>query len=220
MKIGLVGNPNVGKSLIFHQLTGLGVEVSNYPGTTIDLQHGNTCCGQERIEVIDLPGIYSLDGDSEEEETVRSFILSRRADVLVAVLDASHLERNLYLLLQLTEYRQPMLAVLNMMDEAEKAGIHIDTDRLSSLLGIEIIPTTAVHGRNTGQIIPAALAKARIPAVQVRYDHHIEAAVRSLVQVHGLTRAEAIHALTGMGTEPEVRDAVIALSAELERITT
>jgi ferrous iron transport protein B len=218
MKIGLVGNPNVGKSLIFHQLTGLGVEVSNYPGTTIDLQHGNTCCGQERIEVIDLPGIYSLDGDSEEEETVRSFILSRRADVLVAVLDASHLERNLYLLLQLTEYRQPMLAVLNMMDEAEKAGIHIDTDRLSSLLGIEIIPTTAVHGRNTGQIIPAALAKARIPAVQVRYDHHIEAAVRSLVQVHGLTRAEAIHALTGMGTEPEVRDAVIALSAELERI--
>ena len=218
MKIGLVGNPNVGKSLIFHQLTGLGVEVSNYPGTTIDITYGTTCCGQEKIEVIDLPGIYSLDGDSVEEEAVRSFILSRGADVLVVILDASHLERNLYLLLQISEYRLPMLAVLNMMDEAERAGIHIDTDRLSSLLGIEVIPTTAVQGRNTGQIIPAALKKARIPAVQVRYDHHIEAAVRSLVQVHGLPRAEALHALIGKGSEPEVGDAVVALSLELERI--
>ena len=218
MKIGLIGNPNVGKSLIFHQLTGLGVEISNYPGTTIDLQHGNTCIGHERIEIIDLPGIYSLDGESEEEETVRSFVLAKTADVLVIVLDASHLERNLYLLLQLTEYRQPMLAVLNMMDEAEKSGIHIDTDRLSALLGIEIIPTAAVHGRNTGQILPAARQKARIPTVQVRYDHHIEAAIKSLVQVHDLSRAEAIHALAGVGAESEIRDAVTALSTELERI--
>ena len=123
MKIGLVGNPNVGKSLIFHQLTGLGVEVSNYPGTTIDLQSGNTCFGKERVEIADLPGIYSLDGDSDEEQIVRSFVSSGRAEALVVVLDAVPLERNLYLLLQLAEYRLPLLVVLNMMDEAEKAGI-------------------------------------------------------------------------------------------------
>src|SRR5512136_2828528 len=123
MKIGLIGNPNVGKSLIFHQLTGLGVEVSNYPGTTIDLQCGNICFEKERIEVTDLPGIYSLDGESDEEQIVRSFVSSEEADVLIVVLDAGRLERNLYLLLQVAEYRKPMLVVLNMMDEAEKAGI-------------------------------------------------------------------------------------------------
>ena len=92
MKIGLLGNPNVGKSLIFHQLTGLGVEVSNYPGSTVNLQHGTTCFGKTKLEIIDLPGTYSLDGDSEEEKIVRSFVTRGEADVLVAILDAVHLE--------------------------------------------------------------------------------------------------------------------------------
>lgn len=98
MKFVLVGNPNVGKSLIFQQLTGLGVEVSNYPGTTVDLMRGNVCYEREIKEIVDLPGIYSLDGDSDEEKMVRSFIVSGQGDVYIAVLDAAHLERNLYLL--------------------------------------------------------------------------------------------------------------------------
>jgi ferrous iron transport protein B len=218
MKIGLIGNPNVGKSLIFHQLTGLGVEVSNYPGTTIDLQCGNTCFQKEMIEVVDLPGIYSLDGDSEEERTVRAFVDSGEADVIVAVLDAGRLERNLYLLLQVAEYRRPMLVVLNMMDEAEKSGITVDVGKLSSLLGTEVIPTIAVQGKNTCNIIPAVLSSARLPTVNVLYDHHIEAAVKSLRTIHNLDWNRAIQALLGHNDDPDVVEAAAALSEEIERM--
>jgi ferrous iron transport protein B len=218
MKIGLVGNPNVGKSLIFQQLTGIGVEISNYPGTTIGIQSGNTCFKHKIVEITDLPGIYSLDGDSEEEKTVRSFILSSQADALVAVLDASHIERNLYLLLQLAEYRLPLVVVLNMMDEAEKSGISIDIQRLSAMIGADVLPTTAIQGKNTDRIIPAVLTSAKIPSVQVFYDQHIEAAIKSLIEVYQVTRADAIQALIGRGKDQEIRDAVGVLSAELEKI--
>jgi ferrous iron transport protein B len=218
MKVGLIGNPNVGKSLIFHQLTGLGVEVSNYPGTTIDLQSGTTCFQKEMIEVTDLPGTYSIEGDSEEEKIVRSFVDSGEADVIVAVLDAGRLERNLYLLLQVAEYRRPMLVVLNMMDEAEKSGIRVDAGKLSSLLGIEVIPTVATQGKNTGSIISAVLSSARSPVVKVLYDIHIEAAVKSLKAVHNLEWIEAVQALLGHAKEPDVREAAAALSEEIERI--
>jgi ferrous iron transport protein B len=218
MKVGLVGNPNVGKSLIFHQLTGLGVEISNYPGTTIDLQSGTTCFQKEMIDIIDLPGIYSLEGDSEEEKIVRSFVDSGKADVIVAVLDAGRLERNLYLLLQVAEYGKPMLVVLNMMDEAEKSGIQVDTVKLSSLLGLEVIPTVATQGKNTGSIIPLGLSSARSPIVKVLYDHHIEAAVKSLKTVYNLEWIEAIQALLGHAKEPDVREAAAALSEEIERM--
>lgn len=218
MKVGLIGNPNVGKSLIFHQLTGLGVEVSNYPGTTIDLQSGTTCFQKEMIEVTDLPGTYSIEGDSEEEKIVRSFVDSGKADVIVAVLDAGRLERNLYLLLQVAEYRRPMLVVLNMMDEAEKSGIRVDAGKLSSLLGVEVIPTVAIQGKNTSSIIPAVLSSAKSPIVNVLYDHHIEAAVKSLKTVHNLEWIEAIQALLGHAKDPDVREAAAALSEEIERM--
>jgi ferrous iron transport protein B len=218
MKIGLLGNPNVGKSVIFHQLTGLGVEVSNYPGTTIDLQSGNVCFKNEIIEVIDLPGIYSIEGDSEEERTVRKFVESGKADVIVTVLDAGKLERNLYLFLQVAEFRRPMLVVLNMMDEAEKAGIQIDTRKLSSLLGVEVIPTVAVQGKNTGTIISSALSAVRVPTVKVLYDHHIEAAVKSLRTIHNLDWNGAIMALLGRADNPEVLEEASALSEEIERM--
>jgi ferrous iron transport protein B len=218
MKIGLIGNPNVGKSLLFHQLTGLGVEVSNYPGTTIDLQCGNTCFQKAMVEVTDLPGIYSLDGDSEEERIVRSFVESGKSDVLVAVLDAGRLERNLYLLLQVAEYRRPMVVVLNMMDEAERSGIQIDFRKLSDLLGIEVIPTVAVQGKNTCTIIPAVISSARTPIVKVLYDHHIEAAVKSLQTIHNLDWNGALQALLGHSGDDDVREAASALSEEIERM--
>ena len=218
MKVGLIGNPNVGKSVIFHQLTGVGVEVSNYPGTTINRQAGTTCFQRAIIEFIDLPGTYSLEGDSEEEKIVRSFIDSDEAEVIVAVLDAGRLERNLYLTLQIAEYQKPMIVVLNMMDEAEKAGIHVDTEQLSSILGVEVIPTVATQGKNTGSIIPAVINAARVPEVKVLYDHHIEAAIKTLRTVHALTWIRAIHALQGHSDEPDLREAASALSDEIERM--
>jgi len=218
MKVGLIGNPNVGKSVIFHQLTGVGVEVSNYPGTTINRQAGTTCFQKAIIEFIDLPGTYSLEGDSEEEKIVRSFVDSDEADVIVAVLDAGRLERNLYLTLQIAEYQKPMIVVLNMMDEAEKSGIHVDTEQLSSILGVEVIPTVATQGKNTGSIIPAVINAARVPEVKVLYDHHIEAAIKTLRTVHALTWIRAIHALQGHSDDPDLREAASALSEEIERM--
>jgi len=218
MKVGLIGNPNVGKSVIFHQLTGVGVEVSNYPGTTINRQAGTTCFQKAIIEFIDLPGTYSLEGDSEEEKIVRSFVDSDEADVIVAVLDAGRLERNLYLTLQIAEYQKPMIVVLNMIDEAEKSGIHVDTEQLSSILGVEVIPTVATQGKNTGSIIPAVINAARVPEVKVLYDHHIEAAIKTLRTVHALTWIRAIHALQGHADDPDLREAAAALSEEIERM--
>ena len=181
MKIGLIGNPNVGKSLIFNQLTGLGVEVSNYPGTTVGLEKGHVCYQREKFEICDLPGIYSLDGDSDEEKLVNGMLERHELDLVIAILDAVHLERNLYLFLQVAEYGLPMLVVLNMADEAEKFGISVDSSELSKILGCPVIMTAAIHGRGTGQILPAALSSACPATVIVAYDHHIEAAVRSIM---------------------------------------
>lgn len=216
MKFGLIGNPNVGKSLIFNQLTGLGVEVSNYPGTTIDLASGNTCIGKERYELVDLPGIYSLDGPSPEEALVRKFLESGDADLLIAVLDATHLERNLYLLLEVAEYGLPMIAVVNMIDEAEKNGISVDYELLSDRLGIDLVPTVAIQGFNIGRIIPVAVSHARKPAIGVDYDHHIEAALISMQRTYGISKLGALHALLGISPDPEINDAAALLAREIE----
>ena len=218
MKIGLIGNPNVGKSLIFHQLTGIGVEVSNYPGTTVDLFSGTLCYRKERIDLVDLPGIYSLEGKSPEEEIVRNFITGEEVEGLVAVLDATHLERNLYLLLQVAEYKKPLVVVLNMMDEAEKRGIEIDREKLSSIIGTEVIPVTATQGKNVGEIIPAILFRSRTPDITIPYDLHIEAAIRTLVSVHGISRIVALQALQGMVDDPGIAESAGTLAREIEEV--
>ena len=218
MKIGLIGNPNVGKSLIFHQLTGIGVEVSNYPGTTVDLFSGTLCYRKERIDLVDLPGIYSLEGKSPEEEIVRNFITGEEVEGLVAVLDATHLERNLYLLLQVAEYKKPLVVVLNMMDEAEKRGIEIDREKLSSIIGTEVIPVTATQGKNVGEIIPAILFRSRTPDITIPYDLHIEAAIRTLVSVHGISRVVALQALQGMVDDPGIAESAGTLAREIEEV--
>jgi ferrous iron transport protein B len=217
MKLGLIGNPNVGKSLIFNQLTGLGVEVSNYPGTTLCLEKGNVCFQREKFELCDLPGIYTLNGDSEEEKLVRRIFERNELDVVIAVLDAVHLERNLYLLLQVAEYGLPMVIVLNMADESEKKGIKIDSDLLSGLLGPEVIVTAAIQGRGIDQVIPAALAGARRPSVRVKYDNHIEAAERSLSEIFQVTRPASLLALEGLTQDQEIGESAAAIATEIER---
>jgi ferrous iron transport protein B len=216
MKFGLIGNPNVGKSLIFNQLTGLGVEVSNYAGTTVGLATGSTCFKRERFELVDLPGIYSLDGLSPEEQLVRHFLEEKQADVIISVIDAAHLERNLYLLVEVAEYDLPMIAVVNMIDEAEKQGLSIDYGRLSDRLGIEVIPTAAIKGQNIDQIIAAARERAKRPEIVIDYDHHIEAAVKSLGATYGTGRLAALQSLLGVGTDTELVEAAALLSRQIE----
>jgi len=216
MRFALVGNPSVGKSLIFNQLTGLGVEVSNYPGTTVELQRGNTCFQREMIELVDLPGIYSLEGDSDEESLVRRYLDQHETDAIIAVVNVTRLERNLYLLLQVAEYGLPMVVVLNMADEAIQQGLEIDPGPLRDLLGVDVILTAASQGKNIDRIIPAALAATRPSKVEVPYDHHVEAAIRSLGKMFGADRKESIQALQGFGDSPDLLEAARMIVDEIE----
>jgi ferrous iron transport protein B len=216
MNFALIGNPSVGKSLIFRQLTGLGVEVSNYPGTTVELQRGNTCFQREMIELVDLPGIYSLEGTSDEEVLVREFLAEQSADAIIAVLNVTRLERNLYLLLQVAEYGLPMVVVLNMADEAVKQGLEIDPGPLQDLLGVQVILTAASQGKNIDQIIPAALSASRPSVVEIPYDHHVEAAIRSMEKTYGIGRMESVRTLQGIGDDPELLEAARTIADEIE----
>ncbi len=145
-RIALIGNPNVGKSVIFNELTGLNQTIANFPGCTVEKKEGELSHEDQIIEVIDLPGIYSLSTHSIDEQISREYIITEDPDLVVVVLDASNLERNLYLTVQLMELNTHLLIVLNMMDLARGKGINIDTNRLSKNLGIPIIETIASKG--------------------------------------------------------------------------
>ncbi|MDO9539996.1 MAG: ferrous iron transport protein B [Methanocalculus sp.] len=217
LSCALIGNPSVGKSLIFNHLTGLGVEVSNYPGTTVDLMRGNVCYEREMIELVDLPGIYSLEGESEEETLVRGILKRKEADILIAVLDTTHLERNLYLLLQIAEYKIPTVVVLNMVDEAAKFGIEIDYTLLTNLIGSPVIPTIASEGKNMEAILNAARGNPGIPFISVPYDHHVEAAVRSLSKVYSIERSAALQALVRPEEMDDLAESAQGLATEIEQ---
>ncbi|HDR73900.1 MAG TPA: ferrous iron transport protein B [Methanoculleus sp.] len=216
MKVALIGNPSVGKSLIFNQLTGVGVEVSNYPGTTVELKGGSTCYQREMIDIVDLPGIYSLDGTSEEEDLVRTFLQEGKVDAVIVVMDATRLERNLYLLLQVAEFGIPMIAVLNMIDEMEKEGLEIDTATLEYQLGIEVVETAASKGHNIEKIVPLVRSGARKATLTIPYDRSVEAAVRTLEKTLGAGRTESLWALQGIAKDGTVSEAASAITEQIE----
>jgi ferrous iron transport protein B len=145
--IALAGNANVGKSAIFNQLTGVDQIVGNWPGKTVERAEGLLLHKGHRIRVIDLPGIYSFSTYSMEELVSRDFIALEHPDAVVNVIDASALERNLFFTIQLMELSPPMLIAVNQVDIAEKKGIRVDTNKLSSLLGVPVVPTIAIRGK-------------------------------------------------------------------------
>ncbi|MFH1003049.1 MAG: FeoB small GTPase domain-containing protein [Chloroflexota bacterium] len=146
-KVCILGNPNVGKSVIFNRLTGAYVTVSNYPGTTVNVSRGKARIAGEEVEVVDTPGMYSLLPITEEERVARSILLHEKPAVVLLAVDAKNLERMLPLALQVIEARLPTILVLNMMDEAETAGIEVNTDRLEQVLGVPVVATVATTGR-------------------------------------------------------------------------
>lgn len=145
-KIVLAGNPNVGKSVFFNALTGLYVDVSNYPGTTLEISHGK----YGRDVVIDTPGVYGISSFNDEEKIARDIILS--ADVVINIVDAVHMERDLFLTQQVIDTGVPVLVALNMLDEAEKQGRKIDVDLLSDLLGVPVVPTVAIEKKGLEEL--------------------------------------------------------------------
>ncbi|MDP3066602.1 MAG: ferrous iron transporter B [Methanobacteriaceae archaeon] len=146
MKILLMGNPNVGKSVVFSRLTGVQVTSSNYAGTTVGYTKGKLKLGSKEAELIDVPGTYSLESTSPAEEVAHKMFQEENPELLVIVTDATNLERNLFLTLQLLEKKLPSLVVLNMWDCAQRRGVHLDWIKLSEEIGVPVIPLTAVTG--------------------------------------------------------------------------
>ncbi len=151
--IALAGNPNSGKTTLFNLLTGARQHVGNYPGITVEKREGFLKTGDVILRLIDLPGTYSLTAYSQEELVARNFLVEERPSLVVDVIDATNLERHLYLAVQLMELGVPILLVLNMMDEVEKKGIQIDIDKLSSLLRCPVVPMVAKKGKGKKELI-------------------------------------------------------------------
>lgn len=153
----LVGNPNSGKTTIFNNLTGGRQHVGNYPGVTVEKKEGYKNLGDKEFAIIDLPGTYSLTAYSQEEVVTRNFIVNDKPDVVIDILDASNLERNLYLTVQLLELEQPLLLTLNMVDVAEESGVKINDAKLSQCLnGVPVVRTIGVRNEGTDTILLAA----------------------------------------------------------------
>jgi ferrous iron transport protein B len=147
----LVGNPNVGKSVLFSRLTGVRTTVSNYPGTTISYTRGFTKVGEEKLEVIDVPGTYTLEPTSEAEEIALKML--KNGNVIINVVNATNLERSLYLTLQLLEMDTPVVVALNMWDDTKHRGIDIDLEKLRMILGVPVVPTVAVTGEGIKELM-------------------------------------------------------------------
>lgn len=157
-KIVLVGNPNVGKSVVFSHLTGSKVMISNYAGTTVEFTRGHLSTNDERYEILDAPGTYSLKPSSKVEEVAASLV--DQADLVINVVDATNLERNLYLTAEVLERNVPVIIALNMIDEAGHKGVKIDLEKLEQLLGVPVIPTVAISGEGLRDLVEA-IPKAR-----------------------------------------------------------
>ncbi|MGD2200100.1 MAG: ferrous iron transport protein B [Candidatus Bathyarchaeota archaeon] len=185
LKVALAGNANVGKSVIFNELTGLHQHVGNWPGKTVERAEGTLGFQGRTIDVLDLPGIYSLSTYSIEELVSREYIAVDRPDVLVNVVDASTLERNLFFTLQLLELEPRMVIALNQMDVAEKKGIRIDTEKLSKELGVPVIPTVAVKGIGLKELMSVVVEIAEEdsePAVPILYGPEVEGRLSGLAE--------------------------------------
>ena len=185
--VGVVGNPNCGKTTLFNVLTGSRQHVGNWPGVTVEKKTGEYLYAGKLIELVDLPGTYSLEAADDQvsldEKVARDYVASKDADLIINIVDASNIERNLYLTSQLIEMRVPMLLVLNMMDAVKQRGIKIDCDFLAEQLGCPVIPITASTKEGIQslkiQINSSAISKP-IPSVSITYANALEKAIAQI----------------------------------------
>ncbi|MFN2353252.1 MAG: ferrous iron transport protein B [Desulfopila sp.] len=231
--VALAGNPNAGKTTLFNQLTGSRQHVGNYPGITVDYKEGVLTHKSRNIQITDLPGTYSLTAYSMEEIVARDYLTSARPQVVINIVDASNLQRNLYLSCQLIELGVPLVIALNMVDVAEKRGMHVDTEKLERLLGVPVIAVVARSGKGVDQLIEAAVKVAdegqSRQSDKISYGEDLEGSIqrmRNIIEGHefftesrpslytALKYLEHDDVLCGKGRE---KDAAVA--AELEEIS-
>ncbi len=180
----LLGNPNVGKSSLFNRLTGIGVETAHYPGTTQVMNLGDTRAGDRRAVVVDLPGTYSLSDQAAESTVTRRALVELLPDVAIAVVDATNLARNLYLVVQVIDLGLPLVVALNLIDEAEHKGLAIDTAALEARLGVPVMPCVATTGEGVDAVVEAALAVATLSRTPkaLAYDAPFEALLEPVIE--------------------------------------
>ena len=186
LTIALAGNPNSGKTTIFNEMTGGRQHVGNYPGVTVEKTEGVCRHGQEQLCIVDLPGTYSLTAYSAEELVARNFVIHEKPDVVIDILDAGNLERNLYLAVQIMELGAPLVLALNMSDVAKRRGLEFDLDLLSELLGARVIPTVGNKGVGKDELLSAAVETAvggeRPSPRRIDYGAEIEAEIDQLAK--------------------------------------
>ena len=162
--IAIIGNPNSGKTTLFNRLTGSNQHVGNWPGVTVDRKTGHVCHDGMGIDIVDLPGIYSLSPYTQEEIIAREYVLSDELDGILNIVDAANIERNLYLTLQLISLGLPMVVALGFMDDVRAQGVEINVKELERRLGVPVVPISAKKGENIhdlldllGQLVPVGI---------------------------------------------------------------
>lgn len=223
LKVALIGNPSVGKSTLFSRLTGIGVLISNYPGTTVEVAHGRVTHDGLVLDLSDLPGIYSLDTMNAEEQTVINFLKDEKPDVILNVIDSTRLERNLYLTLEILELGLPVVVSLNMIDEAGMLGMTIDAGLLSEILGVPVVPTSAQKGIGLEELVHEFSDRKSAEGQRTaKYDRHVEAFLQKLLSMDSLSRREALTLLANPGdmsipVSDNIRAAASIMNEEVER---
>ena len=162
-RIALLGMPNTGKSTLFNRMTGGAARVGNWPGITVELLSGKILLGGDMVEIIDLPGIYDIHGFSEDEQVVRHFLHDNVPELAVIILNATQIERQLSLLLQLKQYNLNMVVLLNMSDEAKKFGITVDASKMAEALGLPIYLMSGKYGNGYPEALEAITRALRYP---------------------------------------------------------
>ncbi len=189
--IALAGNPNSGKTTLFNNLTGARQHVGNWPGVTVEKKEGICTYRDYLIKVVDLPGVYSLTAYSIDELIARNFIVEEKPDVVVNIVDATNLERNLYLTVQLLELGAKLVMALNMMDEAINRNHRIDVKKLSQLLRIPVVPTVANRNQGTKELLEAVIAVAEgreeVGGVRIDYGREVEEEIAALEKLISTT---------------------------------
>lgn len=182
--IALAGNPNSGKTTVFNNLTGSRQHVGNWPGVTVERKEGSCSYKGYSIKIVDLPGVYGLTAYSPDEVIARNFIVEEKPDAVVDIVDASSLERNLYLAVQLLEMGARLIVALNMMDEANSRNYRINIEGLSHLLGAPVIPMVANHNEGTKElleeIIKVAEKKIQVKELVINYGREVEEEIAKL----------------------------------------
>ncbi|MEY4767895.1 MAG: hypothetical protein RL637_534 [Pseudomonadota bacterium] len=188
--VGVVGNPNCGKTTLFNALTGAKQQVGNWPGVTVEKKTGEYRFKNQQIQLVDLPGTYSLESTDDQlsldEKVARDYVAAKQADLIINIVDASTIERNLYLTSQLLEMRVPMLVVLNMMDIVKRRGIKIDIEALAQRLACPVIPISAANKNGLEylkQAIQQAVLQKPIPYLQIQYAPELESAIQKIIDL-------------------------------------